>query len=453
MNSRELLAHYLAGDDAAATALFDRYVARLTALARGRIGRKLRRRIDPEDVVQSAYRSFFLHAQAGDYEVAEAGDLWRLLAAITLHKLHRQVERHTAAKRSLEREEHSTPLEAGGAGPEPAAAEVVALCEGLEHALASLAVEERLALASLLEGRSIEELAAALGKTDRTARRAVARLRDKLERQLLSAEPRRTQQPMPPAEPHAPLRYGDYLLEQLLGSGGMGKVFRARERDTGRAVAIKALHKVRQHDPRAVDLFVQESQILARLDHPAIVRVHGLGRFPGGGHFLAMDLVDGTDLQVRVGRGVLPPGEAIRIAIAIGEAVEHAHARGVVHCDLKPANVLLDRAGGVFVSDFGFAHLTAQAATARLLLGGTPGYVAPELLTCASPTPAADVYSLGVLLAALFGGLGAGEPAPLGDLPVAVATICRRCLANNPRERYASMDALVADLRRLPNGH
>ncbi|MFO0897546.1 MAG: ECF-type sigma factor [Pirellulales bacterium] len=186
MNSRELLAHYRAGENAAAAELFERYAVRLTALARGRIGRKLQRRIDPEDVVQSAYRSFFLHAQAGAYEVAEAGDLWRLLAAITLHKFHRQVERHTAAKRSLEREEDSARLEAGCAAEEPSAAEVVGLCEGLEHALASLAVDERLALDHLLAGRSIEELAATLGKTERSARRAVARLREQLERQLLS---------------------------------------------------------------------------------------------------------------------------------------------------------------------------------------------------------------------------------------------------------------------------
>ncbi|MFO0897545.1 MAG: serine/threonine-protein kinase [Pirellulales bacterium] len=256
----------------------------------------------------------------------------------------------------------------------------------------------------------------------------------------------------PTSEPHAPLLYGDYLLEQLLGSGGMGKVFRARERATGRAVAVKALHKARQHDPRAVDLFVQESQILARLDHPAIVRVHGLGRFPGGGYFLAMDFVEGTDLQTRLESGALAPGEAIRIAIVIGEAVGHAHERGVVHCDLKPANVLVDRAGGVFVSDFGFAHLTAQAATVKRLLGGTPGYIAPELLRGEAPTPAADVYSLGALLAALPGIPCPGEPPSLAELPDAVAAICRRCLANDPRERYASMGALVDELRqRLPS--
>jgi len=451
VNSRELLAHYLAGDDAAATSLFQRYVARLTALARSRIGQRLQRRIDPEDVVQSAYRSFFLHAQTGDYEVAEAGDLWRLLAAITLHKLHRQVERHTAGKRNLEREANSSLLAAEALTPEPTAAEVVALCEGLEQAINDLAYDERAALGGLLAGRSVEDLAAVLGKTDRTARRVVVRLREKLEQRLLGDALQGSPQRSELADIHAPLRYEDYLLEQLLGAGGMGKVFRARERATGRAVAVKALHKARQRDARAVALFAQEAQILARLDHPAIVRVHGLGRFPSGGYFLAMDLVEGIDLQSQLGRG-LAPQEALRIAIEIGEAVRHAHERGVIHCDLKPANVLLARTGRVFVSDFGFAHLVAQASTTRLLLGGTLGYVAPELLRGEKPTPAADIYSFGVLLAAMLVARAEapGSSPPAGESPAEVAMLGKRCSAHAAEQRPASMNAIVAELRRLP---
>ena len=99
LNSQQLLEMYQAGENEAATVLFDRYVARLIALARSRIGARLRRRIDPEDVIQSAYRSFFVHARVGEYQLQKTGDLWRLLAGITLHKLYGQIEKHTAGKK------------------------------------------------------------------------------------------------------------------------------------------------------------------------------------------------------------------------------------------------------------------------------------------------------------------------------------------------------------------
>src|SRR6187401_772610 len=105
MNSQELLQRVEAGDSEAATAIFDRYVERLLALARTRVGAKLRRRIDAEDVVQSAYRSFFVHAVNHEYTLGEVGDLWRLLARITLNKLYSQVEKHTAARRNVHSED------------------------------------------------------------------------------------------------------------------------------------------------------------------------------------------------------------------------------------------------------------------------------------------------------------------------------------------------------------
>lgn len=453
VNSRELLERYQAGQDDAATALFDRYLARLTALARSRLGPKLRRRIDPEDVVQSAYRSFFLHARDGAYELAEAGDLWRLLASIALHKLHRQIEQHTAAKRSVEREHGSGEHAADLSTPEPSAAEVVALSEVLQRALERLSAEQRQVLALLLEGRGVPEISAALGKSDRTARRAVAEVKRALEQQLNGESHAAGPSVKPQPEPHAPLRYSDYLLEQLVGAGGMGKVFRAREKRTGRTVAIKTLHKSRQTDERAIALFVQEAQVLARLRHPGIVGTHGLGRFPGGGYFLALDFIAGRDLQTRLAGGPVPLNEALRIASEVAAAVQYAHEQGVVHCDLKPGNVLLDQQGHVFVTDFGFAYLVADAAaTARRLLGGTTGYVASEVLRGSPPTPAADVYALGSLLWALATGDTRADS--VGDLernPVSRSlwAVIERCLAADPERRYRSMNDLAADLQRL----
>src|SRR5262249_44882145 len=144
LNSRELLQSYQAGESSAAAEIFDRYVARLLGLARDRIGPRLRRRVDAEDVVQSAYRSFFVHAKDGAYRLTEQGDLWRLLASITLHKLHRQIERHAAAKRSLDREAALESTHPQAAEPSPA--EVIAVAEELHRALDRLKPDERLVL-------------------------------------------------------------------------------------------------------------------------------------------------------------------------------------------------------------------------------------------------------------------------------------------------------------------
>jgi eukaryotic-like serine/threonine-protein kinase len=234
----------------------------------------------------------------------------------------------------------------------------------------------------------------------------------------------------------------------------MGKVFRARDKKTGTKVAIKALHKSRQNDKRAISQFVQEANVMAALRHPNIVGVHGLGRFPTGGYFIVMDFIEGGDLQNKLRSGPLPVGEAIRIAKQIASAIGHAHEHGVVHCDLKPGNVLLDRNGQASVSDFGFAFLVAGTSpVAKNAIGGTAGYISPEVLYhYSAPTPAADIYGLGVLLWEMV----------TGTLPIdsrnltadvqgleSVRTTVSRCLADNPRDRYESATALLRQLGSL----
>jgi DNA-directed RNA polymerase specialized sigma24 family protein len=433
-SSRELLRRYRDGDSEAAAAIFDRYLARLIALARSRIGSELQRRIDADDVVQSTYRSFFVHARADRYELARTGDLWRLLAAMTLNKLGGQIEKHASAKRNVHCEQAVDSLR-GAAAPEPPASEVAVVLEELQGAVANLAPLERQALIGILRRESIEQIARSLGKSQRTARRLAALVRHKIEQRLLANEDRE-----PAIAADAPLRYGDYVLEKLLGAGGMGKVFRAREKASGKIVAIKALHKARQSEARAVARFVQEAQILARLRHDNIVGVQGLGRFPSGGYFLVMDYIEGIDLQTRLREGPLPPGEALRIVKKVALAIAYAHEHGVVHCDLKPANVLLGEDGRVLVADFGFAYLVASSHSG-IGVGGTAGYVAPEILFArAAPTPAADVYALGKLLWALT--KSDEFPAPLDD-------IYRRCVAQRPDERYRSLREFIDNLDRF----
>jgi RNA polymerase sigma-70 factor (ECF subfamily) len=182
--SAELLHLVRHGDESAESALHARYVARLVALARRRIGQRLGARVDAEDVVQSAYRSFFLRARAGQFELQHSGDLWRLLAQITLRKLYRQAQRHTADRRSIERETASDAICDAGtayASREPTPAEAAALADELAHAMQQLEPWQRRVLELRLQEHTIDEIAAALGRSERTIRRTLAAIRERLQ--------------------------------------------------------------------------------------------------------------------------------------------------------------------------------------------------------------------------------------------------------------------------------
>jgi len=450
--SHELLDQFLAGNSEAAAAIFDRYVERLLALARTRIGAKLRRRVDPEDVVQSAYRSFFVHAQNREYHLDRSGDLWRLLASTTMNKLYGQIEKQTAAKRSIDREVAEDAVLATIAAREPTVVDVIAVAEQLTLIMDGLSDDERCVLISTLQGQDPEEIAKTIGKSDRSVRRLFARAKQEFEKYLLDANAQKKNQGTSKGgstvEPLAPLRFTDYVLEKLLGSGGMGKVYRATDKRSGKTVAVKSLHKSRQHDDRAVAQFVQESQILAKLRHPNIVGVEGLGRFPAGGYFIVMDFVAGSDLQTRLNSGPLPVTEAVSIFKDVASAVQHAHDQGIVHCDLKPANVLVGSRDHVFVTDFGFAQILADVSSARTqAIGGTAGYIPPEVLSLeSSPTRAADIFALGALLWTLVTG---HVPSSLDDVQAEnpatkpIESICRRCLAEQPTDRFPAISDVI----------
>lgn len=364
--SHELLMQYQAGQTQAAAEIFDRYVERLIALARTRISPKLRRRIDPEDVVQSAYRSFFVHARNDEYQLTRSGDLWRLLARTTLNKLYGQIEKATACKRSVGREMPGEVALDDIQAREPSVVEVVAIGEQLQLILDGLSSDEQLVLSATLQGQSVAEISTSFGKSERTVRRLLKHARQQFEDRLLRRETLRQVEAVPSIDASkTPLAFSDYALEKLIGAGGMGKVYRARDKRTGRPVAFKALHKSLQSDQRAIAQIVQESEILARLRHPNIVGVHGLGRFPSGGYFIVMDFIKGSDLQARLKTGTLSIAEAVSIVKSIAGAVQHAHDHGIVHCDLKPGNILIDEEGHVFVTDFGFAFMLAEAPQAK----------------------------------------------------------------------------------------
>lgn len=258
-----------------------------------------------------------------------------------------------------------------------------------------------------------------------------------------------------------------YRLIEQLGVGGMSVVWRAYDEVLGRPVAVKQL--VAAADPASHRRIQAEARSAALLSHPHIAAVYDFGHTGGGNPFVVMELVEGESLEDRLVRGgPLPVTEALRIAAQLASALAAVHARGLVHHDVKPANVMLTADGAKLV-DFGISAVAGDD-TDQLL--GTPAYVAPERLRGVPPSPATDVYALGVVLHRMLTGalpwpvttteemLHAHctlPPAPLPAslrLPAGVAAAARRCLAKAPANRPGAADlatlfAVVPRTRRL----
>lgn len=266
-----------------------------------------------------------------------------------------------------------------------------------------------------------------------------------------------------------PISMGNYELLEQIAEGGSGVVYRARQVDLDRTVAIKLLRSGLLATGEEVQRFRFEAEICARLDHPSIVPVHEVGNHEGR-HFICMKLIEGSSLDQRVADYQSDPRSAAELVARITRAVHHGHRHGVLHRDVKPSNVLLDRDGTPFVADFGTAKLIdgAQDRTVPGWILGTPTYMAPEQASASGDvTVATDVYSLGcVLYELLVGrpplvakGLVETLRAVQEDLPTPLCslrpelhrdleTICQTCLAKEPERRYSSALALAEDLER-----
>src|SRR5215469_7557566 len=195
------------------------------------------------------------------------------------------------------------------------------------------------------------------------------------------------QPPLPPGEiaPHFP----QLEVLECLGRGGMGVVYKARQKTLNRLVALKLLAPERVNDSKFADRFVREARALAALNHPNIVTIHDFGQ-AGGFYFLLMEFVDGLNLRQILRARKLEPAEALAIVPSICDALQYAHARGIVHRDIKPENILMDKEGRLKIADFGIAKMLGandetagsgapEGATQSAL--GTPGYNAPEQKT------------------------------------------------------------------------
>ncbi len=250
--------------------------------------------------------------------------------------------------------------------------------------------------------------------------------------------------------------FGEYELLELIGRGGMGLVYRARQRGLAREVAIKLLSGGPWAKPEFVARFEQEARHAAQLQHPGIVAIHELGESVDGVYY-AMQLVRGESLAQRLHDGDRwTPREAAAMLRQIAEAVAYAHSLGVLHLDLKPGNVLIDEDGHPLIADFGLAR-RIEAATDDGFVAGTPGYMAPEQAIAGHPlNETTDVWGLGAILHELLNSLpphdDEDEDQLLAAAPADLRAICRKCLAHAPRQRYASARALADDLGRFLDG-
>lgn len=234
---------------------------------------------------------------------------------------------------------------------------------------------------------------------------------------------------------------------ELVGQGGMGFVYAARQIRLDRTVALKLLPMAPNSDPSFVERFHREGRLLARLHHPHIVTVHDFGQ-TGGFCFLLMELVDGVNLRQAMRSGRFSPREALAIVPQICAALQYAHEQGVLHRDIKPENILLDSRGQVKIADFGIAKLVGERATDFTLTAsgarlGTPHYMAPEQIESPSAVDhRADIYSLGVVFYELLTGeLPLGRFAPPSaktELDARVDEIVLRALAKERELRQQS---------------
>jgi serine/threonine protein kinase len=260
---------------------------------------------------------------------------------------------------------------------------------------------------------------------------------------------------------------GRYAVERTLGGGGMAVVYLARDDELGRPVALKVLADNLADDAQLRGRFVREARLAARLSHPNVVRVYDAGE-EDGRPYIVMECVDGESLaELLLREGRLDADRVAELGLQACAGLEHAHRAGLVHRDVKPANLLLTRDGTLKVADFGIAHAVGGTRVTEVgTVLGTATYLSPEQALGGSVTPASDLFSLGTCLYELLAGeppygretLGelfsrreSGPPRRLQGVPAELEAAVMQCLERDPRDRPASAAELARRVAAAPS--
>ena len=270
------------------------------------------------------------------------------------------------------------------------------------------------------------------------------------------------------------LKIGRYEIIEEMGRGAMGVVYRARDTEIGRVVALKVIHTANaspQDIERYKQRFRREAQAAGRLSHPGIVTIHDIAEDESGQPYIVMEFVEGRPLNLLLGPTArVPLDRLLDVGIQVAQALDFAHRNGIIHRDIKPPNILVTPDGRAKIADFGIARMEGTELTQEGISLGTPSYMSPEQFRGGAIDGRSDIFSLGAVLYWMFTGT---KPFPgdtititsfqvayenpvlpsvaKTDLPKDLDTILTRCLAKNPENRYATCADLVADLDAVKN--
>ncbi|MHC4518776.1 MAG: serine/threonine-protein kinase [Planctomycetota bacterium] len=264
---------------------------------------------------------------------------------------------------------------------------------------------------------------------------------------------------VPPEPGQLAEKFPELEIIELLGQGGMGAVYKARQKQLDRLVALKILPPEVGQSEAFAERFTREARSLARLNHPQIVTVYDFGRTEDGLYYFLMEFVDGTDLRRVIQAGGLTSEQALAIVPQVCEALHYAHKKGIVHRDIKPENLLLDKEGNIKIADFGLARLLDRPTTAYTLTQadqrmGTPQYMAPEQIEHPHEVDhRADIYSLGVVFyEMLTGELPIGLFAPPSQkvhVDVRLDEVVLHTLEKEPERRYQHASEVKTDVEMI----
>ena len=353
-SSEKLLAGYTDGSPSesfdASLKIHSRYKNRLILLAKKRLLGVLKSKIDPDDIAQEVFTTFFAMADQNEVRWKERGDLWRLLAGIAINKVKQQFEHYSTLKRDLKAESRlpNTALQVGER-------DVSELTELVEHVLESEKPLVTTILNLRLAGFSSEEIAERVGRSTRTIRRLLESLKAKLiadhELGFRLSDDEATKPRVDSVD------YHDFHLLRMIGQGSFAKVYLAKQILSGQLFAVKAIKKKWLKNEEARKSFYREAELLMSLSDPCFVKTYGIGQLPNGGCFLLLELIEGESLASRI--ATASSESRLAWATELRAAVERLHARNLIHGDICANNVMINHDGRVKLLDFGLGQKTS----------------------------------------------------------------------------------------------